>query len=216
MRAVRRVTGGTHRVEGKVGAAYDMRFISSDSVIAATNGFKQGGPDSTTDGRINILIDAESMSHGTNHGENFLIETNVFGERPVNPFATSAIVATQSAQNIQIGATNAYNGQFGGPVVDDASGTAAAPVGFPTTNNPGNPAAVVPNTGGGVTPGPTMGNGTLNGTWLANYAYGQFVVPVPPNVTLPAVSSGWSIQYDPKTTDLVATNGSVTRTLASS
>lgn len=211
-----RITGGTFRVEGSVASAYDIRFIAANVVTVALNTFESGDSGSTAQGRVTIFIDAETQSNGQSGGQNILMDTNVMGDFVRNPqtFATSAIVATRCAQNIRIGASNVFNGPFTGPPVNDTSGQVTTQVGFPTTNNPANPAAVLPN--GSIATGlPTLGNGNLNATWLGNFAYGQFMPAIPMGVTLPSVTSGWAIFQDPKGSGkLLASNGSVTVTLA--
>ncbi|MGH6889063.1 MAG: hypothetical protein ACREHF_07700 [Rhizomicrobium sp.] len=204
-----RLLDNTMRIEGSETTVYDMRFIAATTVVIALHNFEAGDLGSTTDGRINIFVDAETPSNGVNHGENFLIETNVFGERPVNPFATSAIVATQSAQNIQIGATNAYNGQFGGPVVNDESGTAVALLGYPgVPSTPPVPAVVAPS--GNSTIGPTN-LGSDAAPWPANYSQTHYVTST--NSAPKTPGSGWVIYADTAGT-LWAWNGTDKKQLA--
>ena len=139
--------------------------------------------------RINVLIDAYTPSNGIAHGAGFLFDANRFGDSKPN-FGISAIQITASAGNIQIGASNTFAGQYTGSYVDDASGSAVTPVGFPgTTNAP----AVVPNTGIGGSGPPTLGSASA--AWPASFSLAH-TLPVP-SATAAAPVSGWVIYTDP-------------------
>lgn len=180
-----RALDNTMRIEGSEAAAYDIRLIAANTVLIGLHNFEAGDPDSTTVGRINIFIDAETQSNGVAHGENVLVETNIFGEQPTDPFATSAIVATVSAKNIQVGATNAFNGGFTDAVVNDASGTAVTQLGYQTSSTAA-AGTVVPNSANGNPQPPTLGSANVPWPITFNYLH---TIPIS-NTEPPAPASG--------------------------
>ena len=187
------------------GTPYDMRFQAATAVTMAGNDTgTMANPD-----RVNILIDAETIVNDVHHGDVFLIESHQFGDGSAE-FATSAILITESATKIQIGASNQFLGSFTGPVVDDPNNISVTLVGFqnPTGTSPPN---VLPNSpaAAGL---PTFGN--TDNAWLGSYAYGQYVPPVPSGLALPSVTLGWVIYTDPISQNLYATNGVDTKQLA--
>lgn len=188
-----RILSDTFRIEGSIAVpAYDIRFLATNVAIVGLSKFESG----TSRQRVNIQIDADAAVNGTAKGENILVESNIFGETdtdvPGAPFATSAVQTTPGAQNFRIGASNMFNRPFSGPVVADPAGAVTTQVGFPTTNNPANPAAVLPN--GNTTIGqPTLGNATADGTWPQTFSVGYTLPQAIPKI---APTSGWKFYVD--------------------
>ena len=183
-----RAAGNQFRNEGlATTTSYDIRFHAASLIVLTGNAFDT--PANAL--RVNILIDAEYVVNGSHFGSHFLIDSHQFGEElpPGHNFGTSAIKITASATDIQIGASNQFIGDFTGPIVDDASQTAATFPGFPTTNASGS--AIVPN--GTATVGiPTLGSGTI--PWPASFSKGHYLPLTTSATGVPG--TGWVLYTD--------------------
>lgn len=181
----------TYFLEGDIPRATpacDMRFVASNfvTITGATFGTFCGTGDSQNCGlRVNIYIDADTQSNGASGGASFLIESGMFGDQS-KYFALSAIQTTPSAKNIQIGASNQFNGQFTAAVVNDASGTAITVLGYP---------------GGAVAANGAASLGSNPIPWPANYNLTHYMLPT---VAPTAPNAGWVFFVDPTTGELVA------------
>lgn len=169
--------------------AYDMSFQVATHVTITGSRFAALCSDRTDCGaRVNIHLDAETQINGNNYCASFLIDTNMFGAID-SYFAISAIQATKSARDIQIGASNKFSGTYTSSVVDDASGTAVTLAGFPGITNP---PAVLPS-GTPSTGQPTLGNANANEAWPQTFSVGY---TLPQASALSAPSSGWKFFVD--------------------